>query len=596
MCTPQGNEEFANGRFDVISHRLMRLGHQTLSHHDFLRKAINLLLEFARCDAVELLLAEEDNFIICSGSSSAGATRITCRRINGEPNILNWQNAQNLWNLCLDQAPTPTATGPATTTRGSALRSNDLGRIPQSALDILRTLPSTTSPQTFTSWLVVLLGIASERVGLLKLFSNKADGFSADEARAWEDVAPVLGFAITSQRAQWALRERIKELTCLYGLARIAAQPEISLAEILKQTVQLLPPAWQYPEATVACIRLGDQSYMTDGYLVGDFRQYAPITVHSVERGEISVVYLEEKPELDEGPFLREERNLIDALAAQVALIVERKEAEDESDRLQKQLRHADRLATVGQLAAGVAHELNEPLSSILGFTQLVRKSLKKPEQTVIDLDKVVSYVFGLRNLWIAPEQTVSDLDKIVSSTLYAREIVKRLLYFSRQLPPQKLPVNLNRVMEEVLSFFDSRCAMEGIELIREPDPNLPEITADPAQLHQVLVNLVVNSMQAMPDGGKLVVRTGIVDENVEIEVSDTGVGMSEEVQRQVFMPFFTTKEVSQGTGIGLSVVHGIVESHGGTITVRSQPNRGTTFTVRLPYANQPESGEFIGE
>ena len=144
-------------------------------------------------------------------------------------------------------------------------------------------------------------------------------------------------------------------------------------------------------------------------------------------------------------------------------------------------------------------------------------------------------------------------------------------MLFARQTPPTKTRVNLNTVITEGLYLVEARCAKEGVELVRRLEPDLPDIIADPSQLHQVLVNLVVNAVQAMPGGGTLTIRTGRSDGHVALVVEDTGCGMTEEVRRQIFIPFFTTKDVSEGTGLGLSVVHGIVSAHGGTIIGRER-------------------------
>jgi C4-dicarboxylate-specific signal transduction histidine kinase len=249
-----------------------------------------------------------------------------------------------------------------------------------------------------------------------------------------------------------------------------------------------------------------------------------------------------------------------------VAQIVERKEAEEDKARLQQQLIHADRLATIGQLAAGVAHELNEPLGSILGFAQLIQKC---PE---------------------IPKQAEQDVQKIIKASLYTREVIKKLMVFARQMPPKKAQVNLNQVVGEGLYFLESRCTKAGIEVVRQLAADIPEITADPAQLNQVLVNLVVNAVQAMPGGGTLTIRTKASNASVMLIVEDTGIGMGEETREKAFLPFFTTKDMNEGTGLGLAVVHGIVTSHGGSIDVKSELGQGTVFEIRLPVMEPGEA------
>ena len=362
-----------------------------------------------------------------------------------------------------------------------------------------------------------------------------------------------------SYSSKAALTERVKELTCLYGMAQIASQPDMSLEEIIQGIVELLPPAWQYPEIAFARIILDGISYTTQGFCECRQKQTAKIIAEGMPRGIVELVYVEEKPDLDEGPFLKEERNLIDAVARQVASVVERRQAEQDKLKLHNQLLHADRLATIGMLAAGVAHELNEPLGNILGFAQLAKKCP------------------GL------PASAEDDIGKIEAASLHAREIIQKLLVFARQAPPQKTHVNLNQVVEDGLYFFEARCAREGIELIRLLSPGLPEITADPGQLNQLLVNLVVNALQSMPGAGKITVQTQFCDHKVLLSVEDTGTGMSKEVLDKIFIPFFTTKDVGHGTGLGLPVVYGIVTAHGGTIDVKSEPGSGTRFEIQLP-------------
>jgi signal transduction histidine kinase len=396
-------------------------------------------------------------------------------------------------------------------------------------------------------------------IGLLLLKHERPDYFSREDIEFYEGVAQTFGLAVADRRAERALRERVKELTCLYGIAQLAEDFEAPLEEILQRIVRILPHAWQYPEMAAAAVTLDERQYTSPGFQSCKYEQAAEIVIGGRQRGQVQVVYLQERPELAAGPFLVEEEKLIAAVAREVALIVERKEAARDKENLQQQLIHADRLATIGQLAAGVAHELNEPLGGILGFAQLARKCS------------------GL------PDAATHDIEKIITASLYAREVIKKLLVFARQMPARKVPVNLNRVVEEGLFFLEAHCAKTGARVVRNLAPDLPEIHADPAQLKQVLVNLVVNAVQAMPGGGSLTVGTQACGGIVSLVVKDSGTGISEEILPKIFLPFFTTKDVSEGTGLGLAVVHGIVTAHGGSIDVQSRPGAGSRFEVRLP-------------
>jgi len=420
----------------------------------------------------------------------------------------------------------------------------------------------------YRSLALIPITVENENIGLLQLRSTSPDFFTKKEVEFYEGAAQTLAVALIHRRSQVELRERVKELTCLYGIAKLLERPDISLKEILQGIVELLPPAWLYPEIASARIILDAQTYATPRFREGVQKQVAEIVVDGEKHGVVELVYSKKKPELDEGPFLKEERNLIDTVAREIALILERKQSEQDKERLQEQLQHADRLATIGQLSAGVAHELNEPIGSILGFAQLIQKYPK------------------------LSGQVKSDIEKIMKASLHAREVVKKLMLFARQLPPEKTRVNLNQIVEESLYFLESRCAKEGIKVNRSLSSDLPKVTADPAQMTQVLVNIAVNAIQAMPNGGRLAIQTKASGKFVTLAIEDTGVGMTENVMKKIFLPFFTTKDTGKGTGLGLPVVHGIVTSHGGSISVDSKVGQGTRFKIQLPVAESPGEKE----
>jgi len=366
-------------------------------------------------------------------------------------------------------------------------------------------------------------------------------------------------------RIEWALRERVKELTCLYGIAQVVERAGEDLDAALAGIVALLPAAWQYPETTEGRITLDTRTWQTPGFGPAASTQSAEVHAGGALRGRVEVAYRDARPAADEGPFLREERALIHEVARQVGLLVERRQAAEEEERLRQQLWHAERLGMIGQLAAGLAHELNEPLGSILGYAQLAQRS------------------FGL------PDQTGRDLGKVVKASLHARDIVRRLLVFARQAPLRREAVVLNDVIRDSLFLLESRCRRAGVRIVLRLQPDLPAVLADRSLIEQAFLNLAVNGIQAMPAGGRLTVTSEGAEE-VRLVVEDTGEGMAHEVLRHCFDPFFTTKEVGQGSGMGLAVTHGIVTSLGGAIEAESKPGQGSRFVVRLPVARALEA------
>jgi signal transduction histidine kinase len=288
--------------------------------------------------------------------------------------------------------------------------------------------------------------------------------------------------------------------------------------------------------------------------------------VNGKRRGFIEIIYSKIRPVLNESPFLIEETKLIENISQELSLIIERRLYEEEKAKLMDQLRHTDRLAVIGQLAAAVTHELNEPLANILGFAQLTLKTE------------------GL------PEQAIKDIEKILAASLHSREIIRKLLTFARPSPSKKSSVNLNKIILDSLYLFELRCSKEGITLELSLDPALPNIHANPNQLMQVVINLVVNAMQAIPQGGQLTVKTSALGDGISFIVADTGTGIADEIKDKIFTPFFSNKKPSQGTGLGLPIVHEIILEHGGTIQVESKMGQGTLFKMQFPALKLPKA------
>jgi two-component system NtrC family sensor kinase len=242
---------------------------------------------------------------------------------------------------------------------------------------------------------------------------------------------------------------------------------------------------------------------------------------------------------------------------------------------MQERLLQSEKMASVGQLVSGVAHELNNPLTGVTGFAQLLLSR---------ELD----------------EQTRHDVQTIYSEAERAAKIVQNLLSFARRRKAQKGLANLNTLLERVLELRSYDLRVKNIELELDLDPHLPLTMCDPDQIQQVLFNIITNAEHAMlsaHDGGKLKARTRVEKGYIHLSFTDDGTGIPPENLRRVFDPFFTTKEGGQGTGLGLTICYGIIDEHNGRIRVDSRPGQGSTFTIEVPIVagiepTEPETSE----
>lgn len=546
-----------------LSNRILQLAFRDLSWTDFLRDVSRLILDSTGCDDLRL------QFLGRGWSHPSVATRVPQFSFHIEEAPTRKQQAslnRSRPGIDLERLREGLIRGrivgsPRSFSPRGTFWSNHLDR----PLRLQERIGRKTSLTPFhfendCRSLALIPMVADKRaIGWIEIKSARRSFFTRVRISEYEGIADTLAAALSFRRTQLELRKRVSNLTCLYGVSRLMERVNATQDEILRGIAELLPPAFLHPELVSSRIVVDGQTYDSRGFREGRHRHAVDIVINGERRGSIEVATVGSAAGLAENRSSREERALLETVAREVARLVERFTSEQEKIHLEDQLRHADRLATIGQLAAGVAHEINEPLGSILGFAQLAMKSQ--------DL----------------PPQARQDVEKIVSATLHAREVVKKLMLFSRQMPPRTDTVNLNQVIEDGLYFLGARCRKAGIELVRDLQPNLPTLTADPSQLHQVLVNLVVNAVQAMPEGGRLTLQTRCRENFVSMIVEDTGIGMSEEVMKQIFIPFFTTKEVGEGTGLGLPVVHGIVTSHGGVMKVKSQVGMGSRFEIQLP-------------
>jgi PAS domain S-box-containing protein len=252
--------------------------------------------------------------------------------------------------------------------------------------------------------------------------------------------------------------------------------------------------------------------------------------------------------------------------------ITERKRVETENTQLREKAEISSRLAAVGEMAAGIAHEINNPLTGVIGFSELLLEANLPPE--------------------------IKEQVKIIADGSHrVKDIVRRVLTFARQNKLAKTSANVNELIDNTIEIRSYVLRTANIEVVRNYDPSLPWVTADPGQLQQVFLNLIVNAEFAMKkahDKGSLTITTENKDVHIRISFRDDGPGMSQEIIKKIFNPFFTTKDPGEGTGLGLSLSRSIILEHNGTIEVESEPGKGANFIITLPVT--PTTKEAISE
>ncbi|MBN2070925.1 MAG: PAS domain S-box protein [Candidatus Krumholzibacteriota bacterium] len=507
----------------------------------------------------------------------------------------------------------------------------------------------------------------------------------------FQDITDFKQVQIEQERLIHEMNERVKEQRCIYGVAEAIRNRE-SLDQIFEDVVALIPMGWQYPMVTCARLIFGEKEYLSEGFTDSKWKQASDIIVHGNLRGSITVCYREERPESYEGPFLREERELLDTIANTLGEAIERFRAEHdlkrlshaieqaaetivitdtagaieyanpaferitgysisdaigknprilksgehgeqfyremwktltsgsiwagwlvnkkkdgtfyteeatispvrdtsgaivnyvgvkrditENLRLEEQYNQGQKVESIGRLAGGVAHDLNNLLSPILGYSEMLLDDIDQEDPR---------------------KESVSE---IIRAGYRARDLVHQLLAFSRKQTLEYKLIDLNDILDGIEKLI-RRTIREDIEIVISPSPDIGMIRADTGQIEQVILNLVSNAQDAMPDGGKLALSTRQVETDtrqarrnegidpgiyVMLSVSDTGIGMDRDIRGHIFEPFFSTKGEA-GTGLGLSTAYGIIKQHGGNVLVESEPGKGTTFEVYLPVSDDP--------
>jgi C4-dicarboxylate-specific signal transduction histidine kinase len=370
------------------------------------------------------------------------------------------------------------------------------------------------------------------------------------------------------------LRERVRELNCLFGVSEIVERSGRSLDRILAETVDLLPTAWEHSDVAGARIVLGDGEFRSEGFAESPWKLEAEILVHGEGVGAIELVYVEERPLRSEGPFSAEERRVLNAVAERLGHVVERLRAEarlrEEEAGLRARITHLTRVSTMGEMASSIAHEVNQPLTAIATYAQACRRLAqagKADDREVLEI-----------------------LYRIADEALRAGHIIHRLRVLMRRRTSKPSECDILQLLKEITPLASADARLHDVSLRFSLPRTLPPILADGIQIQQVMLNLIRNGIDAIEETttGPRNLQVRVVRLNgkeAQVSVRDTGCGLPEVSETALFEPFFTTKE--WGMGMGLSISKSIIAAHGGRLWYSRNRDGGTTFLFTLPLATE---------
>lgn len=378
------------------------------------------------------------------------------------------------------------------------------------------------------------------------------------------------GLRLEKDLSEQKVLERTKELNCLYNIAEVVGLPEIAPEQIFEKTVNLLPLGWQYPEITCARITIINEKYITDNFLETKWKQSVDITIHEEIVGEITICYLEEKPGLDEGPFLKEERNLIEAIAERLGKTIEQihtdenlKKTEIERELALKSALKANSVKTL--FLANISHEIRTPLTSILGFTDLIEDRVKESSNEY--LRECFDHIKTSGDRLMKTVHGVLDLSLMESGTY----------------PHNPKSVQISKIIEHIIIKFKPNADQRNIELSFENQTEDFVITADPENLNKALDSIIDNAIK-YTEVGKVLIKLEYEYDKYVLKIIDTGVGIKESYLDRIFDTF--TQESDnyhkeyQGLGVGMAIAKYCLELDGTSIAIDSIKDKGTTVTL----------------
>lgn len=358
--------------------------------------------------------------------------------------------------------------------------------------------------------------------------------------------------------AEEKLKERIKELTCLYEVTSIIVNCDYDqIEDALKGILRCLQKAWRFSGDTHVKLVTDQYAVATANFPERAVSLESSVIVFNKKVGFIQVVY--PSSDYSSKDFLKEEIKLLKNICLEVGNLLERKQIKDNEDIIRRKMEHTDRLSILGEITAGMAHELNTPLANILGFSELLKTRIKNDPQAN------------------------RDLDKIINSAIFSREVVKKLMFFACEMPQQLNLVDIVPIITNAVNLMEPSLKKKKITYDLRLGTNPIFIKADTIQLTQVIFNLVLNAVYFSPVKSSIGIWVREKEKYAEITIKDQGPGIGQKISERIFEPFFSTKPIGEGAGLGLSVVHGIVKSHKGSIKYHPNKPKGAIFVVEFP-------------
>ncbi len=360
------------------------------------------------------------------------------------------------------------------------------------------------------------------------------------------------------------LGERVKEINCLYTLTRLVEQYD-SLEDIINGLAKAVPPSWQFPNITCCRITVLGKEYKSSSFVQTEWKQVAEIHSADQQIGRIEVFYLKPSPKESEGPFLKEEQHLLNALAERLGRVIERKQAIDNAHMHQLEVAHISRVNSIGEMASSLAHEINQPLFVMQAQAERSSKLLES----------------GTENVGIV----IDKMQIIIEQAQRAEKIISRIRNYVRKGKPDKQIVTANSLIYDSVNLLETEMKHKNIKFNLDIPTYDMKVNADSIQIEQVIINLINNAIDALSefpeDNRKIWMEMFETDGYIKIKVKDNGTGMSQDEIQAAFDSFYTTK--SYGLGIGLSISRSIIESQGGMIGLEANVDKGMTSYFTLP-------------